>query len=81
MLSDQAFKPATDAQAKQVLTEVAGLEQAIYLKTGSMFVQHLHQSFFPSLGIDGSAYIKSLTTSPDRRAFANYLQYFLKQRM
>jgi exportin-T len=80
VLRDADFRPSTDAQAKQVLTEIAGLEQTIYMKTGDMFIQHLQQSFFPSLGIDGSGFIHSMTISSDRKAFAGFIQGFLKQR-
>jgi exportin-T len=74
------FRPGLDAQAKQVLNEVAGLEQAIYMKTGDMFLQHLQQSFFPTIGVNGTDYIKSLTTATDRKALAGYLQTLLRQR-
>jgi exportin-T len=80
VLRDADFRPSTDAQAKQVLTEIAGLEQTIYMKTGDMFIQHLQQYFFPSLGIDGYGFIRSMTTSSDRKAFAGFIQGFLKQR-
>ena len=80
VLREPSFRPATDAQAKQVLNEIAGLEQTIYLKTGDMFIQHLQQSFFPSLGFDGTDFIKSMTTSTDRKGLSSYLQGFLKQR-
>lgn len=78
VLREPTFRPATDAQAKQVLNEIAGLEQTIYLKTGDMFIQHLQQDFFPSMGIDGSDFVKSMTTSSDRKGLAVYLQGFLK---
>ncbi len=74
------FRPQQDAQAKQVLNEVAGLEQAIYTKTGEMFLQHLQGSFFPTLGMDGTDYIKTLTTATDRKVLAGYLQTLLRQR-
>ncbi|EKD19150.1 putative Exportin-T [Drepanopeziza brunnea f. sp. 'multigermtubi' MB_m1] len=78
VLREQTFRPATDAQAKQVLNEIAGLEQMIYLKTGDMFIQHLQQEFFPAMGVNGSDFIKSMTTSTDRKGLAGYLQGFLK---
>ncbi|TAQ91289.1 hypothetical protein B7494_g460 [Chlorociboria aeruginascens] len=80
VLQEPQFRPVADAQAKQVLNEVAGLEQMIYMKTGDMFLQHLQSSFFPSLGIDGSGFIKSMTTSTDRKGLAGFLQVFLRQR-
>jgi len=80
VLREPTFRPATDAQAKQVLNEVAGLEQMIYMKTGQMFLDHLQQSFFPAMGFNGNDFIKSMTTSADRKGLAGYLQGFLRQR-
>jgi len=80
VLREPAFKPAKDAQAKQVLNEVAGLEQMIYLKTGDLFVNHLQQVFFPGLGVDGSEYIEKMKSSADRKIFAGFLVKFLGQR-
>jgi len=80
VLSEPTFLPSNDAQAKQVLNEIAGLEQTIYTKTGDMFVQHLHGSFFPSMGIDGTDFIKSMATSAERKGLASYLQVFLRNR-
>jgi exportin-T len=45
-----------------------------------MFLQHLQGSFFPSLGIDGTEFIKHMTTSTDRKGLSVYLQAFLRQR-
>jgi len=80
VLQDTEFQPATDAQAKQVLNEIAGLEQTIYTKTGGMFIDHLQRNFFPSLNIDGTEFVHYMTTSTERRAFASYIQNFLKRR-
>jgi exportin-T len=80
VLREPQFRPAVDAQAKQVLNEIAGLEQAIYLKTGDMFLQHLQSSFFPAMGVDGTDFIKSMTTSADRKGLAGYLQLFLRSK-
>lgn len=80
VLQEPEFKPATDAQAKQVLNEIAGLEQVIYTKTGDLFIQHLQTSFFPAMGIDGTDFIKSMTTSKDRKGLAGFLMGFLRQR-
>ena len=77
-LREPQFAPA-DAQAKQVLNEIAGLEQTIYLKTGDMFLQHLQGSFFPALGIDGSEFVRCMTTSADRKGLAAYLQGLLRR--
>ena len=80
VMREPQFRPSIDAQAKQVLNEIAGLEQTIYFKTGDMFLNHLQQSFFPAMGLDGTAFIKVMTTSTDRKGLAGYLQEFLKQR-
>ena len=80
VLREPQFQPSTDAQAKQVLNEIAGLEQTIYTKTGEMFLQHLQCSFFPSIGVDGSDFIKHMTASTDRKGLSVYLQGFLRQR-
>ncbi|TVY43364.1 Exportin [Lachnellula subtilissima] len=78
VLRDPQFRPVTDAQIKQVLNEIAGLEQTIYTKTGDMFLQHLQGSFFPAMGIDGTDFIKAMTTSADRKGLSGFLQRFLK---
>lgn len=74
VLRNPGFRPSHDAQTKQVLVEIAGLEQMIYTKTGDVFIQQLQSGLFPSLGIDGEAFLRSLTTSTDKRTFATYLQ-------
>lgn len=74
------FKPWQDAQSKQVLTEIAALEQLIYTKTGNLFVQTLQNQLFPSLGIDGGEFLQLLTTSVDKKSFVAYLQNLLKSR-
>jgi exportin-T len=80
VMRDPQFRPAVDAQMKQVLTEIAGLEQVIYTKTGDAFIQNLQTALFPALGIDGTEFLRSLTTSTDRKAFSGYLQGLLKNR-
>lgn len=74
VLLNEQFRPSADAQTKQVLNEIASLEQAIYLKTGESFIQHLQSTIFPQFGINGDEYLRSMTTSTDRKAFARYLQ-------
>ncbi|GAP87424.1 putative Exportin-T [Rosellinia necatrix] len=74
VLLNEQFRPSADAQTKQVLNEIAGLEQAIYLKTGQGFIRHLQSTLFPELGINGDEFLRSMSTSTDRRTFAKYLQ-------
>ncbi|KAI1344290.1 Xpo1-domain-containing protein [Xylariaceae sp. FL0016] len=77
VMRDPHFKPSTDAQTRQVLNEIAGLEQAIYLKTGDMFIQHLQTTLFIQ-GVNGDEFLRSMTTSVDRKGFAKYLQDLVK---
>ncbi|KAM5366705.1 hypothetical protein ACJZ2D_010381 [Fusarium nematophilum] len=79
VMRNPSFRPQ-DAQTKQVLTEIAGLEQMIYTKTGEVFIQSLQNGLFPSLGIDGDEFLRSLTTSTDKKFFSTYLQNLLKSR-
>ncbi|KAH6998841.1 armadillo-type protein [Ilyonectria sp. MPI-CAGE-AT-0026] len=74
------FRPWQDAQTKQILVEIAGLEQILYTKTGEVFIQQLQNGLFPSMGIDGDSFLRSLTTSTDKKTFASYLQGLLKNR-
>ncbi|TGJ86125.1 hypothetical protein E0Z10_g2672 [Xylaria hypoxylon] len=74
VLLNEQFRPSTDAQTKQVLNEIASLEQAIYLKTGEGFIRHLQSTLFPQMSINGDEFLRSMTTSIDRKTFAKYLQ-------
>jgi exportin-T len=80
VMRNPLFRPQKDAQSKSVLKEIAGLEQTIYTKTGDMFIQHLQSSLFPSMGIDGQEFLRTLTTSTDRKAMCSYLMGLLKNR-
>ncbi|APA10228.1 hypothetical protein SS1G_07334 [Sclerotinia sclerotiorum 1980 UF-70] len=80
VLREPHFRPMVDAQSKSVLNELAGLEHVIYMKTGNMFVEHLQGNFFPSMGVDGSGFIKSMVESPERKGLATFLQNWLKGR-
>jgi exportin-T len=77
-LREPQFQPG-DAQAKQVLNEIAGLEQIIYMKTGDMFLQHLRLEFFPAMGVDATEFIKYMATSTDRKGLSVHLAGFLRQ--
>ncbi|KAH7329363.1 armadillo-type protein [Stachybotrys elegans] len=74
------FRPWQDAQMKGILTEIAGLEQMIYTKTGEVYIQQLQSGLFPGLGINGDEFLRSLTTSTDKKAFSSYLLGLLKNR-
>ncbi|KAI2642579.1 Exportin-T [Xylaria nigripes] len=79
VLLNEQFRPSADAQTKQVLNEIASLQQTIFLKTGERFVQHLQSSLFPVLSINGDEFLRSMTTSTDRKIFAKYLQTVKRQ--
>ncbi|KAK3190998.1 pre-tRNA nuclear export protein [Lecanicillium sp. MT-2017a] len=80
VMRNPSFRPWQDAQTKQILAEIASLEQVIYTKTGDVFIQNLHNGLFSSLGINGDEFLRSLTTSTDKKAFPSYLQALLKSR-
>ncbi|KAF5129945.1 Exportin-T [Metarhizium anisopliae] len=80
VMRNPSFRPAQDAQTRQVLTEIAGLEQTIYTKTGDVFIRELQNGLFPTLGINGDEFLRSLTTSTDKKGFSSYLQGLLKNR-
>ncbi|KAK7428646.1 pre-tRNA nuclear export protein [Neonectria magnoliae] len=80
VLKNPGFRPSQDAQTKQILTEIAGLEQIIYTKTGEVFIQHLQNGLLSNMGIDSDSFLRSLTTSTDKKSFSSYLQGLLKNR-
>lgn len=80
VMQNPNFRPTTDAQTRLVMVEIAGLEQMIYTKTGDLFIQQLQNNLFPSLGIDGQDFLRTLTSSPDKKVFSNYLLNLLKSR-
>ena len=80
VLKNPDFKPGSDAQALLVMKEIAGLEQTIWCKTGSLFVDHLQRNIFPAMGFDGNEFLRSMMTSTDRKAFSNFLVGILKAR-
>ena len=83
VLLDAKFRPS-DAQSRQVIGEIASLEQIIYLKTGDALVRHLETVAFPSqLGLANgqppAQFLRAMATS-DRKPFATYLQNMVKFR-
>ncbi|KAK5989933.1 Exportin-T [Cladobotryum mycophilum] len=80
VIRNPGLRPSHDAQTKQVLTEIAGLEQVIYTKTGDMFIQQMQNEVFPSLGINGDEFLRTLTTSTDKRRLSSYLQGLMNNR-
>ncbi|SPQ26031.1 01a6cd89-70a6-4375-9ac2-86126998d4c0 [Thermothielavioides terrestris] len=80
VLQDPGFRPNTDAQSRQILNEIARIQQVIYSKTGDQFVRHLQGVTFPQLGIDGTEYLRLLTTSTERKPVVTWLLGLLKGR-
>lgn len=77
VIREAGFKPEADAQMKQVLNEIAALEQVIYKKTGEVFIGHLRAGLIPGLGVDGNEFLNALT-GMDKKAFAGYLLNLIK---
>lgn len=80
VLQDAGFRPGSDAQSRQILNEIVGIQQVVYAKTGDALVRHMQTVTFPPLGIDGSEYLRVLTTSVDRKPVVTWLLGLLKGR-
>ena len=68
-----SFDPR-DAQARQVLGEIAALQKTIYSKTGEDYLIYLREVCFPGLRMgDGAAeeYVRALRTM-DLKAFKQF---------
>lgn len=71
----QSFNPK-DAQAKQVLSEAAGLQRTIYSKAGSEYIEWLRDRELPGLGMNGNLieeYLNALQTL-DVKGFRQFFQ-------
>ena len=69
------FNPK-DAQGKQVLGEAAGLQKAIYVKTGHDYMTWLREVELKGMGIDGNTieeYVGALVTL-DVKGFRQFFQ-------
>jgi exportin-T len=77
VMLDVGFKPHSDAQSRQLLGEIAGLEQIIYSKTGDSFAKHLSEVTLSQRGIDPAVYVGHMA-SDDKRAFTSYLLNLIK---
>ena len=72
---------AGDAQARQVLSEAAGLQMIIYHKVGNPYVTYLRDNELRSMGMDDSMindYLQKLSTS-EMKGFKNYFAKFIAQ--
>jgi exportin-T len=79
VMQDPQFKPSIDAQTKQVLNEIAGLEQTIFQKAGNLFLETLQRTIFTPLQVDSTSFTTAISTSTDRKTFAAYLQKSMAQ--
>ena len=73
--SNEKFNPR-DAQARQVLSEAAGMAKTIYLKTGQQYLNYLQSTELLGLGWNESTmqgYLEALVTS-DLKKFRQYFQ-------
>ena len=75
-LPSQPTFDVKDAQSKQALGEAAGLQKAIYAKTGGGYLEWLRVSELSGMGMDAGAiedYLQALC-SADAKAFKQYFQ-------
>ncbi len=81
VLQDAGFRPNTDAQSRQILNEIAAIQQVIYAKTGEAFVAHVQGVTFQQLGIEGGGeYLGLLTRSREKKPVVEWLLRLLKGR-
>ena len=80
VVRDARFKPGSDAQARQLLGEMMGLQQTIYRKTGDSFVRLVQNVTAPTLGLDAGEFLRALTTSEDRKGVVTYVVNLLRPR-
>ena len=65
-----------DAQGKQVLSEAAGLQKAIYHKTGDEYLNYLRNVELSGMGMDTAtmeAYLTAISTM-DQKAFQQFFK-------
>ncbi|KAL8705777.1 MAG: hypothetical protein Q9201_001123 [Fulgogasparrea decipioides] len=75
-LPSQPNFEAKDAQGKQVMGEAAGLQMAIFTKTGEGYLSHLRNTELSGMGMDARTvdeYLRALSSS-DVKAFKQYFQ-------
>lgn len=73
--SNPSFDPK-DAQGKQVLGEAAGLQKAIYNKTGQQYLTWLRNAELNGMGMDAGTideYLRALCTS-DTKEFQRFFK-------
>ena len=73
--TNPSFNPR-DAQARQVMGEIASLQTTIYSKTGDEFIRYLKEIIFPSLRLEEGA-VKDYLGALQSRDVKSFKQYFL----
>ncbi|KAL8892335.1 MAG: hypothetical protein Q9215_000734 [Flavoplaca cf. flavocitrina] len=80
-LPSQANFDPKDAQGKQAMGEAAGLQKAIYTKTGEQYLDFLRTSELSSMGMDAGTveeYLSALSNS-DAKTFKQYFQNLVQR--
>lgn len=78
--SQPNFDPK-DAQGKQAMGEAAGLQKAIYTKTGEEYLSFLKTTELNSMGMDAGTvdeYLRALSTF-DGKGFKQYFQALVQR--
>ncbi|KAL8766119.1 MAG: hypothetical protein Q9209_007017 [Squamulea sp. 1 TL-2023] len=80
-LPSQPNFDAKDAQGKQAMAEAAGLQKAIYTKTGEEYLNFLRTTELSRMGMDVGIvdeYLRALSTS-DAKTFKQYFQNLVQR--
>lgn len=78
--SQPSFDPK-DAQGRQAMGEAAGLQKAIYTKTGEEYLSFLKTTELSSMGMDAGTvdeYVRALSTA-DPKGFKQYFQALVQR--
>ncbi|KAL9014277.1 MAG: hypothetical protein Q9173_001060 [Seirophora scorigena] len=78
--SQPSFDPK-DAQGRQAMGEAAGLQKAIYTKTGEEYLSFLKMTELSSMGMDAGTvdeYVRALSTA-DAKGFKQYFQALVQR--
>ncbi|KAK4639680.1 pre-tRNA nuclear export protein [Podospora bellae-mahoneyi] len=76
VLQDGGFRPSSDATSRQILNEIAGIQQAIWMKTADLYISHVQNQ----LGQDSNDFLRTLTTTTGRKPLVDWFLALLKGR-
>lgn len=76
LLTDPSFD-VRDAQARQVVNEMASLQKTIYAKTGDEFLVYLRQTCFPNLGLVDDSVTETYLTALQTRDIKGFKAFFV----